>query len=477
LTTPIFQELGISAAALSAIWVAGPVSGLIGQPLAGIFSDRSQLRLGRRRPFLVAGTFFIIVGLLLISNARLIGGESGGIAVAVVGFWLLDFANNAVQGPCRALIVDLAPKQQKLANAMLSAMLCLGSVAGFLLSSQGALLLSFAPWMLTTYRVLFTLSCVILLVCASITALVARERQHVLTITQRAVVNPVRDLPKQLWHAFRAMPKPMIRACIVQFFSWLAYFTWFIYMQSWLSVEVYEGNVDGSAEQQSRYQLGVERGTLALAAQSLVAMASSALMPKLVETIGLKPTYIGALLILAADLGVSGGEMCAEWLLQNTRRRVFGVLVYQHSGMQWRLLLSMVFHGKQRVTTVCAHARIHRVRAANKRGAIITLPFAIVSEVSRGTGMAGSNIGLLNITVVVPQLIISLAAGLVVDATGERLCAIECDLCARLPWVCVCRSSIISVVDGIRRSSCSSTGSAGVDRSVSNDVRTCAWRC
>lgn len=65
-----------------------------------------------------------------------------------------------------------------------------------------------------------------------------------------AVNRPIADLPKALFQAVKTMPKgtngiflkilkcflAMVRVCIVQFFSWIAYFTFLIYMQSWMSV-------------------------------------------------------------------------------------------------------------------------------------------------------------------------------------------------------------------------------------------------
>ncbi|XP_024026663.1 sucrose transport protein SUC4-like [Morus notabilis] len=55
LLTPYVQELGIPHAWASVIWLCGPLSGLLVQPLVGLMSDRSTSRFGRRRPFIVAG--------------------------------------------------------------------------------------------------------------------------------------------------------------------------------------------------------------------------------------------------------------------------------------------------------------------------------------------------------------------------------------------------------------------------------------
>lgn len=120
LLTPYVQQLGISHAWSSVIWLCGPLSGLFVQPLVGHLSDRCSSRFGRRRPFILAGTVSIIISVLVIGFSADIGwwlGDSPNaksrpraIGVFVFGFWILDVANNVIQGPCRALLADLTGK-------------------------------------------------------------------------------------------------------------------------------------------------------------------------------------------------------------------------------------------------------------------------------------------------------------------------------------------------------------------------------
>ena len=55
LATPLLRGLGLSSGLAAIVWLAGPVSGLVVQPLVGSWSDRCESRFGRRRPFLAAG--------------------------------------------------------------------------------------------------------------------------------------------------------------------------------------------------------------------------------------------------------------------------------------------------------------------------------------------------------------------------------------------------------------------------------------
>ncbi|KAL9313504.1 hypothetical protein ACSQ67_018956 [Phaseolus vulgaris] len=115
LLTPYVQQLGIPHAWASIIWLCGPLSGLLVQPLVGHLSDRCTSRFGRRRPFILGGALSIIVSVLIIGHAADIGWWFGdtpkhrpwAVGVFVFGFWILDVANNVTQGPCRALLGDL----------------------------------------------------------------------------------------------------------------------------------------------------------------------------------------------------------------------------------------------------------------------------------------------------------------------------------------------------------------------------------
>lgn len=64
--SPYLLSLGLSKSRLSLVWVAGPLSGLVMQPIIGMLSDKSTSPYGRRRPFMVAGTAAVVACLLLL---------------------------------------------------------------------------------------------------------------------------------------------------------------------------------------------------------------------------------------------------------------------------------------------------------------------------------------------------------------------------------------------------------------------------
>jgi solute carrier family 45 protein 1/2/4 len=124
LLTPYVQELGIPHQFASLIWLCGPISGMFVQPIIGHYSDVCTSNYGRRRPFIVVGAMLVVLSVLIIGYSADIGyllGDSlnskpRAIVVFVVGFWLLDLANNTLQGPCRALLADYTGRVEFLTN-------------------------------------------------------------------------------------------------------------------------------------------------------------------------------------------------------------------------------------------------------------------------------------------------------------------------------------------------------------------------
>jgi solute carrier family 45 protein 1/2/4 len=122
---------------MSLVFMAGPLSGLIVQPLIGIFADRSKSRWGRRRPFMLAGCAICVFSMMLLGWAReassVFGGGQGlAIGFAVWSIYLIDFSINAVMSTDRALVVDtLPPNQQEEGSAWAGRMFGIGSVVGF----------------------------------------------------------------------------------------------------------------------------------------------------------------------------------------------------------------------------------------------------------------------------------------------------------------------------------------------------------
>src|SRR5271170_3539204 len=104
--SPYLLSLGLPKSTLSLVWVAGPVSGVIGQPVIGMLSDRSKFKWGRRRIFIVLSTIGVVVGFIGMGRTRGIvlwwtGGKDwegirhAVVALAIASLIILDVAINA----------------------------------------------------------------------------------------------------------------------------------------------------------------------------------------------------------------------------------------------------------------------------------------------------------------------------------------------------------------------------------------------
>lgn len=103
---PIYGYLGADEASLPLLWLAGPVTGLLVQPLIGAMSDRTNTRLGRRTPYFLIGAILCSICLFAMPYSR-------ALWMAASLLWILDAANNVTMEPYRAYVGDrLAPDQR-----------------------------------------------------------------------------------------------------------------------------------------------------------------------------------------------------------------------------------------------------------------------------------------------------------------------------------------------------------------------------
>ncbi len=103
---PIYSYLGADEGAMPLLWLAGPMTGLIVQPLIGSMSDRTRTRLGRRTPY-------FLIGAILCSLCLLAMPYSGTLWMAASLLWVLDAANNVTMEPYRAYVSDRLDEAQR----------------------------------------------------------------------------------------------------------------------------------------------------------------------------------------------------------------------------------------------------------------------------------------------------------------------------------------------------------------------------
>jgi maltose/moltooligosaccharide transporter len=127
--TRIFQNLGASLETVPLLWLAGPITGLIVQPLVGYYSDRTWTSFGRRRPYFLTGAALVAAAMVAMPNATTLW-------TAMLMLWLLDASQNFTMGPYRAFVADQMPAEQR----------ATGYLMYMFFASVGAVIGSLLPW-------------------------------------------------------------------------------------------------------------------------------------------------------------------------------------------------------------------------------------------------------------------------------------------------------------------------------------------
>lgn len=110
--SPIYKFLGADEASLPLLWLAGPVTGLVVQPIIGAMSDRTDSRWGRRTPYFLIGALLCSLGLLAMPYSPTLWFAAGLL-------WILDAANNVTMEPYRAYVSDRLEREQHSAGFLI----------------------------------------------------------------------------------------------------------------------------------------------------------------------------------------------------------------------------------------------------------------------------------------------------------------------------------------------------------------------
>ena len=356
----IFQSLGTSLDDLPALWIAAPLTGLLVQPLIGHFSDRTWFgKLGRRRPYFLAGAILAALSLLIMPLAPQ-------LLFAAMMLWMLDASLNISMEPFRAFVGDMLRKDQHTSGyAIQTAFIGVGAVVGsvfpYLLDHFGVANIAPAGQVPDTVKFSFWFGGVALFLAVlwtvvttkeyspeemeafdgpsddsegTMRALAARSSSSALVwigagVAVAALV-AVRDLEKELYllgallaaygiasilainlaksgrdnnvlsHIvgdFSGMPDIMKKLALAQFFSWSALFIMWIY-----TTPVVAQYMFGSADANSAaYGAGGNWvGTLFAVYNGVAALAALFVLPALAKKFGKVKTHIICLVAGAA---------------------------------------------------------------------------------------------------------------------------------------------------------------------------------
>lgn len=309
--TPIYKYLGAHDANLPYLWLAGPITGLIVQPLIGAMSDRTDSRWGRRTPYFLIGALICSVGLLAMPF-------SPALWVAASLLWILDAANNVTMEPYRAFISDRLDESQHAVGFLAqSAFTGLSQTLSYLTPSLLVVCgMSMAytnargiPYAVVTAFVIggiFSL--------ASIGWSVWTTPELPLSDLERARMRAVpRSLSatlQEILAALREMPPTMRQLAVMMLFQWYAMFCYWQYITLSLAQTLY-GSTDAATP---GFDVAVLiTGRIGGFYNFIAFVAAIAMMP-LARRIGLQRLHAACLLLGGVGL-LSLPLIHAPWLL------------------------------------------------------------------------------------------------------------------------------------------------------------------
>ncbi len=297
---PIYSYLGAEEAALPILQLAGPMTGLIVQPIIGAMSDRTNSRWGRRTPYFIVGAILCTLGLFFMPLSQ-------SILMAASLLWILDAGNNITMEPYRAYVSDRLDESQhnvgfltQSAFTGLAQCLALGTPAllvGVFGMNKDAIGGNNIP---DTVYVVFTIGAVLSL--STILWSVFRVPELPLTEAQKAHIDAqpktVGATFREIWDAIVEMPKPMRKLGVMMLFQWYAMSIYWTYVTYSIARSVYNTTEPVSDGFRSAV---LTNGTMGAFYNAVAFVAALAMMP-LIRKIG--PRYVHAVALVAGGLGM-----------------------------------------------------------------------------------------------------------------------------------------------------------------------------
>ncbi len=220
--SPIYKYLHAEESSLPYLWLAGPITGLIIQPIIGSMSDRTWNRLGRRRPY-------FLVGAILASIALFFMPDSSAVWMAAGLLWILDASINITMEPFRAFVADKLPEEQRtLGFVMQSFFIGIGQTLAnalpFLFAALGVVGVM-ATGIPLAVEYSFKIGAGVFLIAVLWTVVTTKEYPpHDLEAFERMKRERRGVLAgfKEIFSAIAEMPSTMKQLAVVQFFTWFA---------------------------------------------------------------------------------------------------------------------------------------------------------------------------------------------------------------------------------------------------------------
>jgi maltose/moltooligosaccharide transporter len=337
-TSRILRSFGADVDQLPAFWLVAPITGMIVQPLIGHYSDRTWNRLGRRKPYFLTGAILTMMALLILPN-------SGSFSSMVPALWIgagmvmiMDTSINIAMEPFRALVADNLPdKQRTLGFSIQTFLIGLGAVGGSYLpewlGNHGVSLQSGPNGVANNIRYSYYIGAVVLIIAVLVTVFFSREykpadyeRYHGKPDTSHK-----RSGIREIIYDFQHMPKTMRQLGLVQFFSWFALFSMWVFTTDAVATHIY--GLTGDYSKTVAYNEAGNKVSSAFGVYNAVAMFYALLLPAIARKIGRKLTH-------AVSLMAGGAGLISIFFIKDPAMLSFSMIGV---GLAWASILAMPY--------------------------------------------------------------------------------------------------------------------------------------
>ena len=368
----ILRNYGADVEHLSWFWIAAPLIGMIVQPIVGHYSDKTWSRLGRRKPYFLAGAILSASALVLMPNANILGSIAPLVIIGAGFLMIMDACFNLAMEPFRALVADILPDEQR----------TLGFSVQTFLIGIGAVVGSWLPFVLAEWfgvdqtapegvvgdniKYAFYIGAVAFMI--SILWTVIKTREH--DPRQYEKYHGRNEHPSaglsSIFTDFVKMPKTMKQLGLVQFFSWFALFGMWVYTTDSISTHIFGLPIDDKSS--DMYRRAQSWTGIIFGVYNLVSAVYALFLASIASKIGRKRTHAVSLII--------GG---------------LGLISFYFAPNKEFLLVSMACVG---------------VAWAS----ILAMPYVILSG-SIPAGKMGIYMGIFNFFITIPQILNGIVGG------------------------------------------------------------------
>lgn len=369
----IYSYLGAKESEIPLLWLAGPVTGLIVQPIIGALSDRTWNWLGRRRPYFLVGAVLSTIALFFMP-------DSTSVRMAASLLWVLDASINVSMEPFRAFVADkLNPDQRTVGFVMQSFFI-----------GVGATLANALPWLFRylgvtgrtasgiplTVQYSFKIGALVFLLAVLWTVFTTKEYPpenmeefERMRAEHKGIGALIKSLVLEIVSAIREMPATMKQLAVVQLFTWLGLFCMWLFFGLMTSYHVF----GAASPDDSRFPLGGEWGGICFAVYSIVTFLVAFVLAKVARATSRKTVHAVALIC-------GGVGLLSVYVIRD----------------KWTLLFTMVGVG-------IAWA------------SILSMPYAILSG-ALPAARIGIYMGVFNFFIVIPEIVQALTFGPIIRA-------------------------------------------------------------